>query len=96
MATRSAQWWPSEVPGRLLVQGGHPLPGEGLGEPDAVTAGLADVGVVHEAKARGFAESCTCRHTNPRANADFDADGRSGSQASMVTRSSDAASDSMT
>jgi hypothetical protein len=29
----------------------------GLGEADAVAAGLADVGVVHEPKARGFAES---------------------------------------
>jgi hypothetical protein len=48
MATRSAQWWPSDVPGRLLVQGDHSLPGEGLGEADAVAAGLADVGVVHQ------------------------------------------------
>ena len=47
MATRSARWWPSDVPGGS-VQGDHPLPGEGLGEPDAVAAGLADVGVVHE------------------------------------------------
>jgi hypothetical protein len=30
------------------VQGDHSFPGEGLGEPDAVTAGLADVGVVHQ------------------------------------------------
>jgi hypothetical protein len=26
----------------------HPFPGDGLGEPDAVAAGLADVGVVHQ------------------------------------------------
>jgi len=55
-----------------------------------------EVGVVQQPEARGFAKSCTCRHTNPRANADLDTDGRSGSQASMVTRSSDAASDSLT
>ena len=29
-------------------QGAHPLSGEGLGEADAVAAGLADVGVVQE------------------------------------------------
>ena len=44
-------------------------------------------------EARGFAESCTCRHANPRANADLDTYGRSGSRASMVTRSSEVASD---
>ena len=48
MATRSARWWPSDVAGWWLVQGDHSLPGEGLGEPDAVAAGLADVGVVHQ------------------------------------------------
>ena len=47
MATRSAQWWPSDGPGGL-VQGDHSFPGEGLGEADAVAAGLADVGVVHQ------------------------------------------------
>ena len=31
-----------------LVQGDHSLSGEGLGQPDAVAGGLADVGVVHE------------------------------------------------
>jgi len=31
-----------------LVQGDDSFPGEGLGEADAVTAGLAEVGVVHE------------------------------------------------
>ncbi|BEH02297.1 hypothetical protein brsh051_15780 [Brooklawnia propionicigenes] len=30
------------------MQGGHPPAGEGLGESDAVAAGLADVGVVKE------------------------------------------------
>lgn len=30
VATRSAQWWPPEVP-RVLVQGYHSLPREGLG-----------------------------------------------------------------
>jgi hypothetical protein len=28
-----------------------------------------EVGVVQQSEARGFAKSCTCRHTNPRANA---------------------------
>ena len=32
----------------VLVQGGHPLAGECLGEADAVTAGLAYVGVVEQ------------------------------------------------
>ena len=46
-ATGSAQWWPPDVPG-WLAQRDHSLPGDGLGEADAVAAGLADVGVVHE------------------------------------------------
>ena len=34
---------------QVVRSGGSPLlPGDGLGEPDAVAAGLADVGVVHE------------------------------------------------
>ena len=37
--TRSLSW---------LVQGGHPLAGECLGESDAVAAGLAHVGVVEQ------------------------------------------------
>ena len=45
VATRSARSWPPDVPG-LLGQGDHPFAGHGLGEPDAVAAGLADVGVV--------------------------------------------------
>jgi hypothetical protein len=40
-----------------LGQGDHSFPGEGLGKADAVAAGLADVGVVHEPKAREFANS---------------------------------------
>ena len=39
--------WPPDVPG-WLVQGDHSFSGDGLGEADAVAAGLADVGVVHE------------------------------------------------
>jgi len=46
-ATGSAQWWPPDVPG-WLAQRDHCLPCDGLGEADAVAAGLADVGVVHE------------------------------------------------
>ncbi len=40
--------WPSTSVEAGLVQGGHPPAGEGLGESDAVAAGLADVGVVEE------------------------------------------------
>ena len=38
-------------------KGVPPLAGEGLGETHAVAVGLADVGVVQEPKARGFADS---------------------------------------
>src|SRR5208282_4830279 len=43
----SAQGWPPDVPG-WLAQGDHSFAGDGLGEADAVAAGLADVGVVHQ------------------------------------------------
>ena len=46
-ATGSARWWPPDVPG-LLAQRDHSFSGDGLGESDAVAAGLADVGVMHE------------------------------------------------
>ena len=46
-ATGSAQWRPPDVPG-WLAQRDHSPSGDGLGEADAVAAGLADVGVVHE------------------------------------------------
>src|ERR1700750_3127970 len=46
-AIGSAQGWPPDVPG-WLAQRDHSLSGDGLGEADAVAAGLADVGVVHE------------------------------------------------
>jgi YVTN family beta-propeller protein len=59
---KAARWWPRELPGDghgicpLLAitgrgfsgQGAHPLTGEGLAEADAVSGGLADVGVVQE------------------------------------------------
>jgi hypothetical protein len=45
VATRSARSWPPEVPG-LLVQSDHSFAGHGLGEANAVAAGLAEVGVV--------------------------------------------------
>jgi hypothetical protein len=48
VATRSARSWPSDVPWGGSSQGVHPLAGHGLGEPDAIAAGLADVGVVQE------------------------------------------------
>ena len=58
----TARWRSRELPGggqencpgvasdgrRGSGQGVHPLAGEGLGEADAVAAGLADVGVVQE------------------------------------------------
>ena len=47
VAIGSAQGWPPDVPG-WLAQRDHSLSGDGLGEADAVAAGLADVGVVHE------------------------------------------------
>jgi len=64
VATRSAQWWPPDVP-RVLVQGYHSLPREGLGQADAVAGGLADVRVVHEPKARGFVDSWLPITRNP-------------------------------
>jgi hypothetical protein len=50
---RGARWRPSVLPsgGRQTCPAGqrdHSLSGDGLGEADAVAAGLADVGVVHE------------------------------------------------
>ena len=48
VATRSARWWPRDLPGVWLGQGVHPLAGHGLGETHAVSACLADVGVVQE------------------------------------------------
>ena len=50
----SARWWPRDLPGSDHRRPGgsgqwrHPLSGEGLGEPDGVAGGLADVGVVQE------------------------------------------------
>ena len=53
--TRGARWWPSDLPGdghqtcpRWLAQGDYSFSCDGLGEADAVAAGLADMGVVHE------------------------------------------------
>ena len=50
-----ARWRPPDLPSggrqtcpRLVSSGGSLLSGDGLGEADAVAAGLADVGVVHE------------------------------------------------
>lgn len=48
-----------------LVQGDHSFSGDGLGEADAVAAGLADVGVVHEPKARRFVDSWLPAMRNP-------------------------------
>lgn len=48
-----------------LVQGDDSFPGEGLGEADAVAAGLAEVGVVHEPKARRFVDSWLPATRNP-------------------------------
>ncbi len=52
---RGARWRPPDLPsgGRQTCPGwlakrDHSLSGDGLGEADAVAAGLADVGVVHE------------------------------------------------
>jgi hypothetical protein len=47
VAIGSAQGWPPDVPG-CLAQRDHSLSCDGLGEADAVAAGLADVGVVQE------------------------------------------------
>jgi hypothetical protein len=49
--------WPADLPVAWLGQGDHSLAGDGLGEAAAVAFGLADVGVVHEPKARGFEQS---------------------------------------
>ncbi len=46
--TTTARWRPSDVPALGQVKGITPVPGDCPGEPDAVAAGLADVGVVHE------------------------------------------------
>lgn len=51
---RIERWWPPDLPGGVVAtgrvvglgQGFDSLSGEGLGESDAVTAGLAEVGVV--------------------------------------------------
>ena len=45
----SARWWPPLARGS--GQWRHSLSGEGLGEPDGVAGGLADVGVMQEPKA---------------------------------------------
>ena len=49
------RWWPPDLPVGVVAtgrcgsgQGGHPLPGEGLGQADAFPAGLAQVCVVDE------------------------------------------------
>ena len=42
----SARWWPPLARGS--GQWRHSLSGEGLGEPDGVAGGLADVGVMQE------------------------------------------------
>ena len=54
-ATRIARWWPWELSkgwpptaGLGSAQGVHPLAGEGLGEADAVAAGLTYVGLVQQ------------------------------------------------
>jgi hypothetical protein len=52
--TKGARWWPSDLPGDghqtcpRWLQGGYSFSCDGLGEADAVAAGLADVGVVDE------------------------------------------------
>ena len=57
VAMKTAQSWPTDLPTRglvalvmprrrRLVHRGDPFPGEGLGEPDRVARGLADVCVV--------------------------------------------------
>ena len=48
VAMGSAQRVGHRRPGVGLVQGVHPLAGEGLGETDAIAGGLAHVGVVEE------------------------------------------------
>ena len=48
-----------------LAQRDHSLSGDGLGEADAVAFGLADVGVVQEAKARRFVDSWLPAMRNP-------------------------------
>lgn len=56
-ASSCPRWWPGFLPnggqlfprrglGVVLGQGFHPLAGGGLGEPEAVTVGDDDVGVV--------------------------------------------------
>ena len=47
VVTGSAEgWWPPSV--RRVRSSRHPLSGEGLGQADALAAGLAEVGVVQE------------------------------------------------
>jgi hypothetical protein len=51
---RTERWWPSDLPGGVVAtgrvvglgQGFYSLSGEGLGESDTVSVGLAEVGVV--------------------------------------------------
>ena len=58
VATRSARSWPPESLGRQ-VKAFTPLPARAWVSGRTVAGGLADVGVVHEPKARGFADSCS-------------------------------------
>ena len=46
-------------------QGGHPLSGEGLGQADALAAGLAEVGVVQEPVDGGGARVLGMSSSNP-------------------------------
>lgn len=46
MANRTAQRWPTVLPGGSVGKGRDPLAGGGLGESDRVAGGKHDVGVV--------------------------------------------------
>ena len=48
-----------------LAQGDHALSADGLGEADAVAAGLADVGVVHQPEAVAVARVLGISSSNP-------------------------------